>query len=295
MGAEGMGARAALGAAGPASASGGASATSGVSAADLASMTPTTSSAGGASATSSAYATSAAPAAPQRATVLVVDDDLSLRRAIVGMLAAGGYTCVEAADGAEALSVCRALSPDAVVLDVMMPRVDGLEVVRRLRAAGDQTPVLVLSAKGGLSDKEEAFASGADDYLVKPFGIDELLMRVRALLRRAGLRPAAAAEVVRCGALEVDVAHACASLAGTRLDLKPKEARILALLAAHAGEVLSKEDIVRAVWGPEYVGTSINIPVYIRHLREKVEPDPGNPRYILTDWGAGYSLGTRAL
>ena len=127
----------------------------------------------------------------------MVDDDLSLRRAIVGMLAAGGYTCVEAADGAEALSLCRTLSPDAVVLDVMMPRVDGLEVVRRLRAA-------------------------------------------------------------------------------------------------HAGEVLSKEDIVRAVWGPEYVGTSINIPVYIRHLREKVEPDPGNPRYILTDWGAGYSLGTRA-
>lgn len=236
----------------------------------------------------------AAPAPSAPATVLVVDDDLSLRRAIVGMLAAGGYACIEAADGEQALSMCRTLSPDVMVLDVMMPRIDGLEVTRRLRAAGDQTPVLVLSAKGGLSDKEEAFASGADDYLVKPFGIDELLMRVRALLRRAGVRPAASASLVRCGALEVDVAHACASLAGVRLDLKPKEARILALLAAHAGEVLSKEDIVRAVWGPEYVGTSINIPVYIRHLREKVEPDPGNPRYILTDWGAGYSLGMRA-
>ena len=228
------------------------------------------------------------------ATVLVVDDDSSLRRAIVGMLSAGGYLCLEAADGEEALSMCRTLSPDLVVLDVMMPRVDGLEVTRRLRAAGDEVPVLVLSAKGDLADKGEAFACGADDYLVKPFGIDELLMRVRALLRRASARPAGNAGTVRCGLLEVDVAHIRATLAGRPLELKPKEARILALLAERAGEVLSKDDIVREVWGPEYLGTAINIPVYIRHLREKVEPDPSNPRYILTDWGSGYRLAKEA-
>ncbi len=226
----------------------------------------------------------------QDATILVVDDDPSLRKAIAGMLAAGGYACAEATDGAEAVRICGTIAPDLLVLDVMMPELDGFGVVRALRAQGNQVPILVLSARGGLADKEEAFRCGADDYLVKPFGIDELLMRARALLRRAGVQSAGAQDRVVTGALEVSLPDGRASMSGAALDLKPKEEKILAVLAGHLGEVLSKEDIVRAVWGDEYLGTSINIPVYIRHLREKIEPDPASPRYILTEWGSGYRL-----
>ena len=226
----------------------------------------------------------------QVSPVLVVDDEPSLRKAIVGMLTTGGFSCVEAENGEEALRICRDLVPDLVVLDVMMPGIDGFEVIRSLRATGSCVPILVLSAKGDLSDKDVAFGCGADDYLVKPFGIDELLMRVRALLRRAGMQPVSAAGIVRTGGLEIDLLRGLISLDGRLLDLKPKESKILAFLARHAGDVLTKEDIVRGVWGEEYLGTSINIPVYIRHLREKIEPDPANPRYILTEWGSGYRL-----
>lgn len=226
----------------------------------------------------------------QDATILVVDDDPSLRKAIAGMLVAGGYACVEATDGVEAVRICETIAPDLLVLDVMMPELDGFGVVRALRAQGNQVPILVLSARGGLADKGEAFRCGADDYLVKPFGIDELLMRARALLRRAGVQSAGAQDRVVTGVLEVSLPDGRASMSGTALDLKPKEEKILAVLAGHLGEVLSKDDIVRAVWGDEYLGTSINIPVYIRHLREKIEPDPASPRYILTEWGSGYRL-----
>ncbi|WP_197735979.1 response regulator transcription factor [Arabiibacter massiliensis] len=230
----------------------------------------------------------------EESMVLLADDDQSLRTATARLLEEAGFRCLEAVDGADALERYEEERPDLVILDVMMPKVDGFEVCERIRAKDKATPVLMLTAKGDIVDKRVGYRMGADDYLVKPFSGEELALRVGALLRRsrelAGERTPARRTVV-VGDVEIDVVRGEALVAGEKVELTPKESRILAVLAEHPGEVFDRDDLVRAVWGEEYVGTQISIPVYIRKLREKLEDNPSEPVCIQTVWGMGYRLG----
>lgn len=231
----------------------------------------------------------------QAATVLLADDDASLREALVRMLEEDGYRCLEASDGAEALTLIGAASPDLVVLDVMMPKMDGFEVCERMRRTDAATPVLFLSAKGDIVDKRTGYRMGADDYIAKPFSGEELRLRVSALLRRAKLPLGQSVSQQRdrlaMGGLTVDFRSGDVSVDGKRIGLTPKESRIVRTLAEHPGEVFSKEDLIRAIWGEEYLDGSISISVYVRRIREKLEADPANPRYVQTVWRYGYRLG----
>lgn len=237
------------------------------------------------------------------AKVLLVDDDDGLRSVTASLLEQGGYVCVQAAAGEQALALAAAEGVGVVVLDVMMPGVDGFAVLERLRDQGFARPVLMLTAKGDIVDKRRGFQLGADDYLVKPFNAEELLLRVEALLRRARAQadgaPSEQADDAgayggrsfQLGSLSVDLRHGEVEVDGVRADLTPKERRIMLVLAEHPGQVLSRDEIVEAVWGAEYVSSSVSIPVYVRNLREKIEPDPANPRFLKTVWGQGYRLG----
>ncbi|WP_251230433.1 response regulator transcription factor [Adlercreutzia aquisgranensis] len=227
---------------------------------------------------------------------LVADDDASSGSAIEKMLAKDGYRCVQAANGQEALRLFGAMRPDVVILDVMMPLMDGFQVCGRIRERDCETPVLFLSAKGDIVDKRIGYGIGADDYLVKPFSGDELRLRVGALLRRArlargeGARGGTAPETYRVGDLEVNVHTGDVTVGGRRVELTPKKMRIMAVLAAHPGEVFSKRDLIREIWGEEYLDSSIAISVYVRRIRAKIEPDPSEPTYLRTVWRYGYRL-----
>lgn len=230
-----------------------------------------------------------------KARVLLADDDRSLRSATGRMLVEAGYACVEAADGQEALELFAQVHPDIVVLDIMMPKIDGFEVCERIRKDDPFVPVLFFSAKGDMVDKRIGYKLGADDYLVKPFAEEELLLRVEALLRRARMAvappPSSDLGMFELGELRVDVRHGDTWVVGEKIALAPKERRIMALFAEHPGETFDKNDLIRLVWGEEYLGTAISIPVYMRKLREKIEKDPSEPRYLQTVWGCGYRLG----
>ena len=227
--------------------------------------------------------------------ILISDDDQSLRRATVCILEEAGYCCIEAENGKEALSKFRSEKPDLVILDVMMPKMDGFEVCERIREIDELVPVLFFSAKGDIVDKRSGFRAGADDYLVKPFSEEELVLRVKALLRRAGVQRGASnpdsVHVIRKGNLEIDLSRGAVQLAGLNVVLTPKEFRILAYLAEHPGEVVGKDELIEAVWGEEYLSSSISIPVYIRRIREKLEDAPSNPKFVHTVWGVGYYFG----
>ncbi|WP_302962531.1 response regulator transcription factor [uncultured Adlercreutzia sp.] len=231
----------------------------------------------------------------ERALVLVADDDATLRRTTAELLERHGYDCVQARHGEEALSLCLSVKPDLVVLDVMMPKLDGFEVLSRLREVDSVTPVLFLSAKGDIVDKRTGFHLGADDYMVKPFLAEELLLRAEAILRRqevlSGSREAHQAGSVTVGELTVDLRHGEVMVGGRKVDLTPKERRIMCVLAEHQGRTFTRDELIEAVWGAEYVSSSISIPVYMRNLREKLEPDPTAPVYLQTVWGQGYRLG----
>lgn len=228
--------------------------------------------------------------------ILVADDDESSSRAIEKMLAKDGYRCCRAASGQEALQLFRSCQPDVVILDVMMPLLDGFQVCGRIREVDCDTPILFLSAKGDIVDKRIGYGVGADDYLVKPFSGDELRLRVGALLRRARLAQGRAVHaddaqpLYRVGDLEVNTHTGDVRMAGRRVDLTPKEARIMAVLASHPGEVYSKRDLIAEIWGEEYLDSSIAISVYVRRIRAKLESDPSEPRYLLTVWHCGYRL-----
>lgn len=230
--------------------------------------------------------------------MLIADDDLSTASAMAIALAEKGYRSRNAADGEEALRLFGELRPDLLILDVMMPKLDGFQVCKRIRQIDGATPVLFLSAKGDIVDKRIGYEAGADDYLVKPFSGEELVLRVGALLRRARMgnakvdyRVSREESWVAVGNLKVNVNTGETLLRGEAVDLTPKESRIMAALASHLGEVFSKEDLIQLAWGEEYVSMSVGIAVYIRHLREKVEDDPDNPCHILTVWRCGYRLG----
>jgi two-component system response regulator MprA len=219
--------------------------------------------------------------------ILVVDDEPAVRDSLDRALRLEGYKVELAADGAEALSALDSDSPDALVLDLMMPRVDGFEVCRRMRAAGDRTPVLVLTARDGVSDRVKGLDAGADDYLVKPFALDELLARLRALLRRSG--SSAPGQVLRFSDLMLDpVAHQV-KRGDREIELTRTEFLLLELFLLHPRQVLTRSVIFERVWGYDFGPDSNSLEVYVSYLRRKLEA-AGEPRLLHTVRGVGYVL-----
>ncbi len=237
-------------------------------------------------------ATSDAP----RATVLVVDDEQTLRDTLEYNLRREGYHALTAADGPSALEVARRERPDLIILDIMLPGMSGFEVCRALRR-DLRTPILMLSAREDEIDKVLGLELGADDYLTKPFGLRELLARVHALLRRSEVPapPTTAAGdietepvVLLAGDLRIDPARRTVMRTGQSIPLKPKEFDLLAFLAAHPGQVFTRETLLDRVWGYDFVGGTRTVDVHIRWLRTKLESDPANPLWIGTVYGVGY-------
>jgi DNA-binding response OmpR family regulator len=222
------------------------------------------------------------------AEVLVVDDDQTVREVVVSYLKAAGHDVTEAADGAAALEAIRARSADLVVLDLMMPGVDGIEVCRRLRHDGNDVPVIMLTALGSEQERVVGLEIGADDYVTKPFSPRELVLRVDSILRRTASDPAAdIPDVLTDGDLVVDATRHSVTLDGRALSLTVREFDLLRYLVAHPGEALSRDDLLREVWGWT-IGDQSTVTVHVRRLREKVEPDPTNPTRLVTVWGVGY-------
>jgi two-component system response regulator MprA len=216
--------------------------------------------------------------------ILVVDDDPGVRTAVGRALAFEGYDVDDAADGAAALDFVHTKEPDAIVLDVGMPRLDGLEVCRRLRAEGATLPILVLTARHQVTDRVAGLDAGADDYLVKPFALEELLARLRALLRRVGQDDT---EVLRLDDLTLDPATRHVERDGTPISLTRTEFNLLELLLLNADHVLTRDVIFERVWGYDFDVSSNSLDVYIGYLRRKTEVD-GRPRLIHTVRGVGY-------
>lgn len=219
------------------------------------------------------------------ARVLVVDDEVQIRHAVRRALQARGYEVALAADGEQGLAEAEDRSPDLIVLDLNLPGMDGLEVCRRLRA-WTAIPILVLSVREDESDKVTALDLGADDYLTKPFGVDELLARVRALLRRA--EPPEAAQRFRAGDVEIDLTSRTVRRGGGSVHLTRTEWQLLECLARHPGKLLTHGWLLREVWGEGYVEEVEVLRVFVSQLRRKIEPDPRRPSFILTELGVGY-------
>ena len=223
----------------------------------------------------------------RRSRVLVVDDEADLRRALERALVLHGYAVETAADGTQALRSLAAQAPEVVVLDVAMPNVDGLEVCRRLRQAGDRTPVLMLTARDTVDDRVAGLDAGADDYLVKPFALDELLARIRALLRRAG--PETPGKGLRFGDLSLDPGTREVRRGDRPIELTRTEFLLLELFLRHPGQVLTRDVITANVWGYDFGPASNSLDVYVGYLRRKTEAD-GEPRVVQTVRGVGYVL-----
>jgi len=216
--------------------------------------------------------------------VLVVEDDGAVRRAVERALSFEGYDVVSARDGSEALSIILNDHIEAIVLDVMMPIIDGLEVCRRIRARGDTTPILILTARTEVSDRVAGLDAGADDYLVKPFALEELLARLRALLRRSS---GDLAELLRVGNMVMDTAAREVRRGDTVVDLTKTEFDLLELLMSNPGIVVDRDTIYDRIWGYDFATSSNSLDVYIGYLRRKTEVD-GAPRLIQTVRGVGY-------
>jgi two-component system KDP operon response regulator KdpE len=223
----------------------------------------------------------------KRDKILVVDDEAPMRKYVSANLQARGYDVMTAEDGTEALKLLDEHTFDLLILDIMMPGPDGLDVLQGLRR-DMEVPVIVLSARGREDDKVKALDLGADDYLTKPFGVEELLARVRANLRRAGQAPKGPLQPYRHGELEIDFSARQVRCREVPVSLTPKEFDILAHLARNAGKVLTHRQVLQAVWGPEYGDEADYLWTYVRRIRRKIEPDPQHPRYVLTEPGVGY-------
>lgn len=224
-----------------------------------------------------------------KARILVVDDDAQLQKALRRRLEREGYHVTVAGDGEEALRLFDQTRPDLVILDVMLPRLDGFGVLAELRACSD-TPVIILSARSDELDKLVGFRLGVDDYMTKPFSLAELVLRVAAILRRVQGRPATTprAQVLRFPRLEVDAVRRQVVRDGRPVRLTAKEFDLLWLLASHPQAVFSREQILEHVWQSDYAGDLNNVTVLVSRLREKLEPDPSHPVFIETVRGVGY-------
>jgi two-component system, OmpR family, KDP operon response regulator KdpE len=223
-----------------------------------------------------------------RVRILVVDEELPIRRYLKSALTAHEYDVVEAATGEAAVQMVATARPDLVILDLGLPDLDGVEVIRRLREWTRRLPVIVLSVREHERDKVAALDAGADDYLTKPFSTGELLARLRASLRRAG--QISEEPVFTLGNLTVDLAHRQVICGGESVQLTPTEYDLLRVLVTHAGKVITHRHLLTAVWGPGYENAVHLLRVNISNLRHKLEPDPTRPCYILTEPGVGYRL-----
>src|SRR5215467_6908938 len=220
--------------------------------------------------------------------ILLAEDEVALRDFVSRNLRARGFEVLEASNGLEALAVWEREDPRLLILDIMMPRMDGLEVCRRVRERS-AVPIIVLTALDAESDKVTALDLGVDDYLTKPFGVEELLARVRAVLRRAQWEAMPLASGVKqFGDLEIDLSGHVVRLQGAEVRLSPIEFAVLKQLITHAGKLLTHRMLLQSIWGPEYGGETEYLRVYINRLRQKLEPDSTNPRYLLTEPGVGY-------
>jgi two-component system, OmpR family, response regulator len=222
--------------------------------------------------------------------ILIVEDDINLLEAIKYNLRKEGYDAVTAGDGERALEVARQEKPNLLILDIMLPKMNGFEVCRILRKEMT-VPILMLTAKADETDKIVGLEIGADDYMTKPFSMRELIARVRAMLRRTKMAEALTGQaLIKIGDLEVDTARHRASLGGVVLELSPKEFDLLAFLVKNKGLVLSREQLLEKVWGYDFAGDTRTVDVHIRWLRQKIEADPGQPKYLITVRGTGYKL-----
>lgn len=230
----------------------------------------------------------------QPARILIVDDEPAVREALQRSLAFEGYATETAVDGLDALEKAGTYAPELIVLDVLMPRMDGLTAARRLRATGVTVPVLMLTARDTVGDRVTGLDAGADDYLVKPFELDELLARIRALLRRSSYAAAAGAPVadddtMSFGDLRMDLTTREVTRGGRRVELTRTEFTLLEMFLAHPRQVLTREQILKAVWGFEFEPSSNSLDVYVMYLRRKTEA-AGEPRLVHTVRGVGYVL-----
>lgn len=223
------------------------------------------------------------------ATVLVVEDEETLLFTLAHNLKREGYTVLTASRGDDALKLAREKTPDLIVLDVMLPGVDGMQICRLLRR-DTRVPIIMLTALGGEGDRVAGLDTGADDYVAKPFGMRELLARIRALLRRSGARvePDLGPAAVNSGDIEVDRERREVRRRGTVLRLKPKEFELLLFFVQHPGRVFSREQILDEVWGYDFYGGPRTVDVHVRWLRQKIEDDPAEPVRLRTVRGSGY-------
>jgi two-component system KDP operon response regulator KdpE len=219
--------------------------------------------------------------------ILLVDDEVSIQRAMTPLLRSRGYTVSVAGSGREALDAFERERPDLLILDLGLPDMDGSEVCRRVRERAD-TPILVLSARGAEKDKVAALDQGADDYVTKPFGPEELMARVRAALRRSLGREATLHGQLTRGDLTIDFDRRRVYRGGLEIRLTPKEFELLTLLVTHAGRVLTHRSILKAIWGTHSIDQPEHLRVLMGQLRKKIEPDSANPRYLLTEPWIGY-------
>jgi len=222
-------------------------------------------------------------------TILVVDDEAPMRKLLSSNLKASGYAVRSAADGTEALKLIEEYPFDLLLLDVNLPGPNGLQVLEAVRSTA-QVPVLIVSGRGRERDKVEALDLGADDYLSKPFGIAELLARVKALLRRVTLGPRGPFPAYRYEGLEVDFAARRARIHGVEVPLTRREFEVLAYFARNAGRVLLHRQVLQAVWGGQYGDESDYVWTFVQRIRRKIEPDRAHPRYLLTEPGVGYRM-----
>jgi two-component system, OmpR family, KDP operon response regulator KdpE len=221
------------------------------------------------------------------ARVLVVEDERAIRRVVETNLQRHGFLVQTARTGQEALQAYARARPDVVLLDLALPDLDGLDIVRAIRARAS-TPIVVVSARGAEADKVAALDLGADDYLTKPFGVDELLARVRVALRHAARPTQGTAAVVRAGDVQVDLEHRRVLVAGQEVHLTPTEYDLLKTFVAHPDKVLTDRMLLQQVWGPEYGDAAHSLHVYVARLRKKIERDPQAPRHLVTEPGVGY-------
>ena len=226
---------------------------------------------------------------PNLPRILVVDDELPIQRFLRTALDTGEFSLHQAENGHSALAAAVAVRPDIILLDLGLPDMDGVEVIKRIRE-WSQVPIIVLSVREREDDKVKALDAGADDYLTKPFGVGELLARIRAALRRS--LQEAPEPVYRIEGLEVDLTRRRVSVHGEEVQLTPTEYELLRLLVTHAGKVLTHSQILKQIWGVAYMEQPHVLRVNISNLRRKIEKDPSRPRYILTEPGVGYRLRT---
>jgi DNA-binding response OmpR family regulator len=222
--------------------------------------------------------------------VLIVDDNKSIRATVAEYLGARGYEIIQAADGIQGLELGLSSNANLIILDVVMPGIDGVRLCKLLREKGVTTPIIMLTEKATIKDKEAGFGVGVDDYLAKPFSPRELELRIESLQKRTRAAVQPEQEILRHGEMEIDLTKHIVRVSGTDVVLTPIEFNILQLLASAPGRVYSRQDLLNSIWDTAYEGYKRNIDPHVNRLRTKIEQNPKRPRYVLTVWGIGYKF-----